>query len=125
MTTIFSERGFFQQQVNSPSYPPDHPGRPGNVRFVWTHSVFEEDSPEMSARAVCGSQSFLARRAFVSGRRNGEVIECSQDGLGQGEDFGDAVELARGTEVGNTDHMVHRNLDPWHVSLLGTRFMGL
>ena len=106
MTTIFPSV-IFQQQVNSLSTRQIIPVGPDTFDFVWTHFGFEEDSPEMSARRLRQANLF-GPAGFVSAD-DGEVIECSQDGLGQDEDFATLCELG-GTEVGNTDHMVTETL---------------
>jgi salicylate 5-hydroxylase large subunit len=106
MTTIFPSV-IFQQQVNSLSTRQIIPVGPNTFDFVWTHFGFKEDSPEMSARRL--RQANLFGPAGYVSADDGEVIECSQDGLGQDEDFATLCELG-GTEVGNADHMVTETL---------------
>jgi salicylate 5-hydroxylase large subunit len=106
MTTVFPSV-IFQQQVNSLSTRQIIPVGPDTFDFVWTHFGFEEDSPEMTARRLQQANLF-GPAGFVSAD-DGEVIECSQDGLRQDDDFATLCELG-GTEVGNTDHMVTETL---------------
>jgi salicylate 5-hydroxylase large subunit len=106
MTTIFPSV-IFQQQVNSLSTRQIIPVGPDKFDFVWTHFGFEGDSPEMSARRMRQANLF-GPAGFVSAD-DGEVIEYSQDGLRQDEDFATLCELG-GTEIGNTDHMVTETL---------------
>jgi salicylate 5-hydroxylase large subunit len=80
---------------------------PDKFDFVWTHFGFADDSPEMSSRRMQQANLF-GPAGFVSAD-DGEVIEYSQDGLRQNQDFSTLCELG-GTEVGNTDHMVTETL---------------
>jgi salicylate 5-hydroxylase large subunit len=106
MTTIFPSV-IFQQQVNSLSTRQIIPVGPDKFDFVWTHFGFADDSPEMSARRM--RQANLFGPAGYVSADDGEVIEYSQDGLRQNQDFSTLCELG-GTEVGNTDHMVTETL---------------
>lgn len=106
MTTIFPSV-IFQQQVNSLSTRQIIPIGPDKFDFVWTHFGFEEDSPEMSARRLRQANLF-GPAGFVSAD-DGEVIEHSQDGFRQDDDFATLCELG-GTEIGSADHMVTETL---------------
>lgn len=96
-----------QQQVNSLSTRQIIPAGPDKFDFVWTHFGFEDDDAEMTERRLRQANLF-GPAGFVSAD-DGEVIEFSQDGFKQDQDFSTLCELG-GTEIGNTEHMVTETL---------------
>lgn len=106
MTTIFPSV-ILQQQVNSLSTRQIIPVGPDKFDFVWTHFGFAEDTPQMRARRM--RQANLFGPAGLVSADDGEVIECSQDGFAQDQQFHTLCELG-GTCVENTPHMVTETL---------------
>ena len=106
MTTIFPSI-IFQQQINSLSTRQIIPVSPGNFDFIWTHFGFEDDSPEMTDRRM--HQANLFGPGGLVSADDGEVIEFSQGGFNQDQEFSTLCELG-GTAVENTDHMVTETL---------------
>ena len=106
MTTIFPSV-ILQQQVNSVSTRQIIPRGVGTFDFVWTHFGFADDTPEMTRRRLRQANLF-GPAGFVSAD-DGEIIEYSQDGMRQHEDYQTIAELG-GKDVGNTDHMVTETL---------------
>jgi len=106
MVTIFPSV-IFQQQVNSLSTRQIIPRGPGAFDFVWTHFGFEDDSPEMHARRM--RQANLFGPAGYVSADDGEVIELSQRGFVQDQEFAALCELG-GTDVAGSDHMVTETL---------------
>jgi salicylate 5-hydroxylase large subunit len=106
MTTIFPSI-IFQQQINSLSTRQIIPVGPGNFDFIWTHFGFEDDSPEMTDRRM--HQANLFGPGGLVSADDGEVIEFSQGGFNQDQEFSTLCELG-GTAVENTDHMVTETL---------------
>ena len=106
MTTIFPSV-ILQQQVNSVSTRQIIPRGVGTFDFVWTHFGFAGDTPEMTRRRLRQANLF-GPAGFVSAD-DGEIIEFSQDGMRQHEDYQTIAELG-GRDVGNTDHMVTETL---------------
>lgn len=106
MTTIFPSV-IFQQQVNSLSTRQIIPVGPDKFDFIWTHFGFEDDSQEMCERRMHQANLF-GPAGFVSAD-DGEVIEFSQQGFEQDQDFTTMCELG-GTDIGNADHMVTETL---------------
>jgi salicylate 5-hydroxylase large subunit len=74
---------------------------------VWTHFGFEDDDAEMVERRLRQANLF-GPAGFVSAD-DGEVIEFSQQGFEQDDEFATLCELG-GTGVENTDHMVTETL---------------
>lgn len=106
MTTIFPSV-ILQQQVNSLSTRQIIPVGPDKFDFVWTHFGFADDDAAMTERRL--RQANLFGPAGLVSADDGEVIELSQDGFRQDQDFTTLCELG-GTEIGNTDHMVTETL---------------
>ena len=106
MQTIFPSL-IVQQQVNSLSTRHIQPAGVGAFDFVWTHFGFADDDAEMTRRRLRQANLF-GPAGFVSAD-DGEVIEFSQDGLGEDEGFSTLCELG-GREVADTDHMVTETL---------------
>lgn len=106
MVTLFPNV-VLQQQVNSLSTRQIIPVGPDKFDFVWTHYGFEDDDAEMVERRVRQANLF-GPAGFVSAD-DGEVIEFSQDGFDQDQDFTTLCELG-GTVVENTDHQVSETL---------------
>jgi salicylate 5-hydroxylase large subunit len=106
MTTIFPSV-ILQQQVNSLSTRQILPIGPDKFDFVWTHFGFEDDDEEMTDRRLRQANLF-GPAGFVSAD-DGEVIEFSQQGFEQDQDFTTLCELG-GTDVENTEHMVTETL---------------
>jgi salicylate 5-hydroxylase large subunit len=106
MTTIFPSV-IFQQQVNSLSTRQIIPVGPGHFDFIWTHFGFEADTPEMTQRRMRQANLF-GPAGFVSAD-DGEVIEYSQEGFEQDQQFATLCELG-GTGVDDTNHMVTETL---------------
>jgi salicylate 5-hydroxylase large subunit len=106
MTTVFPNV-IFQQQVNSLSTRQIIPLGPDKFDFIWTHFGFEDDDAEMVERRLRQANLF-GPAGFVSAD-DGEVIEFSQDGFEQDQDFSTLCELD-GTRIGPTDHMVTETL---------------
>ena len=106
MVTIFPGV-IFQQQVNSLSTRQIIPRGPAAFDFVWTHFGFEDDSPEMQARRM--RQANLFGPAGYVSADDGEVIEQSQRGFTQDQEFVALCELG-GTEIASSDHMVTETL---------------
>jgi salicylate 5-hydroxylase large subunit len=106
MMTIFPSL-IIQQNVNSLSTRQIIPREPGVFDFVWTFFGFADDTPEMTQRRL--RQANLFGPAGYVSADDGEVVECSQDGLHQYPDEHSLVELG-GREVENTDHMVSETL---------------
>jgi salicylate 5-hydroxylase large subunit len=106
MTTLFPSV-ILQQQVNSLSTRQIIPVGPDKFDFVWTHFGFADDSPEMQARRL--RQANLFGPAGLVSADDGEVIEMSQDGFMQDQEFSTLCELG-GTAVENTGHMVTETL---------------
>ena len=106
MITLFPSL-IIQQQVNSLSTRHIVPRGPGAFDFVWTHFGFADDAPEMTERRLRQANLF-GPAGFVSAD-DGEVIEMSQQGLGQ-HPGAFTVSRLGGTGVGPTDHMVTETL---------------
>jgi salicylate 5-hydroxylase large subunit len=106
MTTVFPSV-ILQQQVNSLSTRQIIPVGPDKFDFVWTHFGFENDSDEMTERRM--HQANLFGPGGLVSADDGEVIEFSQQGFEQDQDFTTMCELG-GTEIGNADHMVTETL---------------
>jgi salicylate 5-hydroxylase large subunit len=106
MTTIFPSV-ILQQQINSLSTRQIIPVGPDKFDFVWTHFGFVDDDEEMTERRL--RQANLFGPAGLVSADDGEVIEFSQDGFRQDQDFTTLCELG-GTEIGGTDHMVTETL---------------
>lgn len=106
MTTVFPSV-ILQQQVNSLSTRQIIPVGPDKFDFIWTHFGFEDDDQEMVERRIRQANLF-GPSGFVSAD-DGEVIEFSQEGFEQDQDFETMCELG-GTDIGNTDHMVTETL---------------
>ena len=106
MTTVFPSV-ILQQQVNSLSTRQIIPVGPEKFDFVWTHFGFEGDNDEMVERRLRQANLF-GPAGFVSAD-DGEVIESSQEGFRQDQQFTALCELG-GTTIGNTDHMISETL---------------
>lgn len=106
MTTIFPSV-ILQQQVNSLSTRQIIPVGPDKFDFVWTHFGFADDTPGMRARRL--KQANLFGPAGLVSADDGEVIEFSQDGLAQDQQFSTLCELG-GTRVEDTPHAVSETL---------------
>jgi salicylate 5-hydroxylase large subunit len=106
MQTIFPSL-IIQHNVNSVSTRQIVPHGPGSFDFVWTHFGFEDDTPEMTRRRM--RQANLFGPAGLVSADDGEVVELSQVGFAQRDDYQTLAELG-GTESGNTDHMVTETL---------------
>lgn len=106
MQTIFPSL-IIQHNVNSVSTRQIVPHGPGSFDFVWTHFGFEDDTPEMTRRRM--RQANLFGPAGLVSADDGEVVELSQVGFTQRDDYQTIAELG-GVEAGNTDHMVTETL---------------
>ena len=106
MTTLFPSV-ILQQQINSLSTRQIIPVGPDRFDFVWTHFGFKDDDEEMLERRM--RQANLFGPAGLVSADDGEVIEFSQEGFEQDQDFTTMCELG-GTGVGNSDHMVTETL---------------
>ncbi len=106
MQTIFPSL-IVQQQVNSLSMRHIQPRGPGSFDFVWTHFGFADDDAAMTQRRL--RQANLFGPAGYVSADDGEVIECSQQGLAQDESRSTVCELD-GRDVRDTEHMLTETL---------------